>query len=60
MIAPMPTAGTSQILNNNESFEPITSNIFARRVMSGEFICINQYLIDDLKKLGLFTIENIN
>ena len=51
----MPTASTSQILGNNESFEPFTSNIYTRRVLSGEFICVNKHLVRDLIKLGLWT-----
>ena len=48
LIAPMPTASTSQILGNNESFEPYTSNLYTRRVLSGEFVCINGHLVKDL------------
>ena len=55
LVAPMPTASTSQILGNNESFEPFTSNIYTRRVLSGEFICVNKHLVRDLIKLGLWT-----
>jgi len=54
LVAPMPTASTSQILGNNESFEPYTSNIYLRRVLSGEFIVVNKYLLRDLIKLGLW------
>ncbi|GIV28500.1 MAG: hypothetical protein KatS3mg027_2314 [Bacteroidia bacterium] len=50
----MPTASTSQILGNNECFEPFTSNIYVRRVLSGEFIVVNKYLLRDLVKLGLW------
>lgn len=50
----MPTASTSQILNNNESVEPYASNLYKRKVLSGEFVVVNKYLIDDLKKLGLW------
>ena len=50
----MPTASTSQILGNNESFEPFTSNIYTRRVLSGEFICVNKHLVRDLIKLNLW------
>lgn len=53
----MPTASTSQILGNNESFEPFTSNIYTRRVLSGEFICVNKHLVRDLIELGLWTSE---
>ena len=54
LLAPMPTASTSQILGNNECFEPFTSNIYVRRVLSGEFIVVNKYLLRDLVKLGLW------
>jgi len=54
LVAPMPTASTSQILGNNESFEPFTSNIYTRRVLSGEFVMMNKYLVKDLIKLGLW------
>jgi ribonucleoside-diphosphate reductase alpha chain len=57
LIAPMPTASTSQILGNNECFEPFTSNLYSRRVLSGEFIVINKYLVEDLVKRGLWTSE---
>jgi ribonucleoside-diphosphate reductase alpha chain len=50
----MPTASTSQILGNNECFEPITSNIYVRRVLSGEFAVVNRFLVNDLIKLGLW------
>jgi ribonucleoside-diphosphate reductase alpha subunit len=50
LIAPMPTASTSQILGNNECFEPFTSNLYARRVLAGDFMVINKYLVDDLIK----------
>ncbi|CAK82287.1 unnamed protein product (macronuclear) [Paramecium tetraurelia] len=55
LIAPMPTASTSQILQNNESFEPYTTNIYTRRVLAGEFVCINPHLVDDLIELNLWT-----
>jgi ribonucleoside-diphosphate reductase alpha chain len=55
LVAPMPTASTSQILGNNECFEPYTSNIYTRRVLSGEFIIVNKYLLRDLYNLGLWT-----
>jgi len=55
LCAPMPTASTSQILGNNECFEPYTSNVYIRRTMAGEFICLNEYLLRDLIKLGLWT-----
>lgn len=54
LIALMPTASTSQILGNNECFEPYTQNIYTRRVLSGEFIVVNKYLMKDLVKLGLW------
>lgn len=55
LVAPMPTASTSQILGNTECFEPITSNMFTRRVLSGEFVCINQHLVKDLiERVKLF------
>ena len=54
LLAPMPTASTSQILGNNECFEPYTSNIYSRRVLSGEFIVVNKHLLKDLVKLGLW------
>ena len=54
LLAPMPTASTSQILGNNECFEPYTSNIYTRRVLSGEFIVVNKHLLKDLVKLGIW------
>jgi ribonucleoside-diphosphate reductase alpha chain len=54
LLAPMPTASTSQILGNNECFEPYTSNIYMRRVLSGEFAVVNRHLLTDLIKLGLW------
>jgi ribonucleoside-diphosphate reductase alpha subunit len=54
LLAPMPTASTSQILGNNECFEPYTSNIYSRRVLSGEFIVVNKHLLLDLVKLGIW------
>ena len=54
LVAPMPTASTSQILGNNECFEPYTSNIYTRRVLSGEFIVVNKHLLEDLVRLGLW------
>lgn len=54
LLAPMPTASTSQILGNNECFEPFTSNIYVRRVLSGEFVVVNKYLLKDLVKLNLW------
>ena len=57
LVAPMPTASTSQILGNNECFEPYTSNIYTRRVLSGEFIVVNKHLLEDLVQLGLWNEE---
>jgi ribonucleoside-diphosphate reductase subunit M1 len=54
LVAPMPTASTAQILGNNESIEPYTSNIYSRRVLSGEFQIVNQHLMKDLTELGLW------
>lgn len=58
LMAPMPTASTSQILGNNEAFEPYTSNIYTRRVLSGEFIVVNKHLLEDLVERGLWN-ENL-
>ncbi|MFM8596756.1 MAG: ribonucleoside-diphosphate reductase subunit alpha [Flavobacteriales bacterium] len=55
LLAPMPTASTAQILGNNECFEPYTSNIYTRRVLSGEFIIVNKHLLKDLVKEGLWS-----
>ena len=60
LIALMPTASTSQILGNNECFEPITSNIYSRRVLSGEFVVVNKYLVNDLVQLGLWNEQMKN
>merc|ERR1719305_80799 len=57
LIAPMPTASTAQILGNNEAFEPITQNLYVRRVLSGEFVQVNRHLLKDLIKRGLWTDE---
>ena len=57
LVAPMPTASTSQILGNYECFEPYTSNIYTRRVLSGEFIVVNKHLLEDLVSLGLWNEE---
>jgi len=57
LIAPMPTASTSQILGNNECFEPFTSNLYSRRVLAGEFMVVNKYLVEDLVRLGLWTSD---
>ena len=54
LVAPMPTASTSQILGNNEAFEPYTSNIYTRRTLSGEFIVVNKHLLHDLVERGLW------
>eukprot|EP00483_Globobulimina_turgida_P009586 UN09605 len=54
LLAPMPTASTSQILGNNECFEPYTSNVYVRRTLAGEFVCINDHLLRDLIKLGVW------
>merc|ERR1711990_818037 len=55
LIAPMPTASTAQILGNNEAFEPITQNLYVRRVLSGEFVQVNRHLLKDLIERGLWT-----
>jgi ribonucleoside-diphosphate reductase alpha chain len=60
LLAPMPTASTSQILGNNECFEPYTSNIYSRRTLSGEFIIVNKHLLMDLVKLGLWNDDMKN
>jgi ribonucleoside-diphosphate reductase alpha chain len=60
LVAPMPTASTSQILGNNECFEPFTSNMYVRRVLSGEFIVANKYLMHDLIGLGLWDDSMMN
>lgn len=60
LVAPMPTASTSQILGNNECFEPITSNIYVRRVLSGEFAVVNRYLVNDLVQRNLWDDEMRN
>lgn len=57
LLAPMPTASTSQILGNNECFEPYTSNIYTRRTLSGEYIIVNKHLLKDLTRLGLWNDE---
>ena len=57
LVAPMPTASTSQILGNNECFEPYTSNIYSRRTLSGEFVIVNKHLMNDLIKLGMWDEE---
>merc|ERR1719356_1390909 len=55
LVAPMPTASTSQILGNNECFEPYTSNVYVRRTLAGEFIVINKHLLNDMISRGLWT-----
>jgi len=60
LLAPMPTASTSQILGNNECFEPFTSNIYIRRTLAGEFIKINSYLLEDLIGLNIWNNETKN
>ena len=57
LVAPMPTASTSQILGNNECFEPITSNIYSRKTLAGDFVLVNKYLVEELLKLGLWNEE---
>jgi ribonucleoside-diphosphate reductase alpha chain len=57
LVAPMPTASTAQILGNNECFEPFTSNLYTRRVLAGDFMVINKYLVSDLVKIGQWTSE---
>lgn len=57
LLAPMPTASTSQILGNNECFEPYTSNIYTRRTLSGEYIVVNKHLLRDLIRLGVWNEE---
>jgi ribonucleoside-diphosphate reductase subunit M1 len=60
LVAPMPTASTSQILGNNECFEPYTSNIYVRRVLSGEFTVVNNHFLYDMTYLGMWTPEMKN
>lgn len=57
LVAPMPTASTSQILGNNECFEPFTSNLYTRRVLSGDFMMVNKYLVNDLVSLNLWNAD---
>ena len=57
LVAPMPTASTAQIMGNNESFEPYTSNLYTRAVLSGNYIIVNQHLIDELRSRNLYTKE---
>lgn len=60
LLAPMPTATTSQVLGNNECFEPYTTNIYLRRTLAGEFTVVNNHLVRDLQKLGLWTSQMKN
>ncbi|CAM8907609.1 unnamed protein product [Rhodiola kirilowii] len=60
LVAPMPTASTSQILGNNECFEPYTSNIYSRRVLSGEFVVVNKHLLHDLTEMGVWSPDMKN
>ena len=60
LLAPMPTASTAQILGNNESFEPYTSNVYNRRVLSGEFQVVNHHLLQDLTNMGLWDLDMKN
>jgi len=60
LVAPMPTASTAQIMGNNESFEPYTTNIYSRRVLAGEFVVINKYLVNKLKEENLFDKETLD
>merc|ERR1712146_732634 len=60
LVAPMPTASTSQILGNNECIEPYTSNVYARRVMAGEFAVVNPHLLKDLTEMGLWDAKMKN
>ena len=57
LVAPMPTASTSQILGNNETFEPFTANVYTRRVLAGQFVCINKNLVEYLISKNLWTPE---
>ena len=57
LLAPMPTASTSQIMGNNECFEPFTSNIYLRRTLAGEFIKVNNYMLEDLISIGIWNSE---
>lgn len=57
LLAPMPTASTSQILGNNECFEPYTTNIYIRRTLAGEFVVVNKHLVKDLQELGMWSKE---
>ncbi|MCO5558776.1 hypothetical protein L7F22_012363 [Adiantum nelumboides] len=57
LMAPMPTASTSQILGNNECFEPYTSNMYSRRVLSGEYVVVNKHLLNDLTNMEIWTLD---
>jgi ribonucleoside-diphosphate reductase subunit M1 len=57
LVAPMPTASTSQILGNNETFEPYTSNVYTRRILAGDFVCLNKNLVEYLIEKNLWTAE---
>ena len=59
LVAPMPTASTAQIMGNNESFEPYTSNLYTRAVLSGNYVIVNQHLVNELRERNLFTPELI-
>ena len=59
LVAPMPTASTAQIMGNNESFEPYTSNLYTRAVLSGNYVIVNQHLVKELIERNLFTNETI-
>ena len=60
LMAPMPTASTAQILGNNECFEPYTTNIYLRRTLAGEFVVVNKHLVEDLKRIGLWSPDMKN
>jgi len=57
LVAPMPTASTAHILGNTEAFEPLTSNVYARRVLAGDFVCINSHLVEELQAIDMWTPE---
>ena len=57
LVAPMPTASTSQIMGNTEAFEPITSNIYKRKTLAGEFILVNKFLVKELQKIGMWSSD---
>jgi len=60
LVAPMPTASTAQILNNNEAFEPFTSNIYSRSVLAGDFVCVNKHLYKKLKEINLWNKQLVD